>query len=260
MNSLNRPAVFLPITAIAVAAVVFAGIYLKREPLRGARSKAVASGARVATVTLRHDDMASSVQHPNRVSPEPEQSSIDFDILNGLVPYQDDGTLSEMGVTSQEAKERTNRLFAGTFFALVDAMAKHAEVQLNQPDHLVLISVLDQATRDQLRAQFYAGLKDIIGQAKFDELVSKGSIELVEHGMLGFGDLPVVIDLRPPPAGERKPDAVRLTFSTQFGDPATWTAAYAVSQAIPMPTFDRNFEALRVAAKSSSFRWPGSGS
>jgi hypothetical protein len=260
MNRSNKRVVVVPIAAVLLAAVIAGGIYLRQLGLRETRPGAAASRARVAAVTVRHDGAVPAPQGPNQVSPETDQTSSDYYILYGFVPYQDDQRLAEMGATSKEARERANRLFAATFFALVDAMAKRAEIQLNEPEHVILVSSLDQATRDQLRAQFYGELKEIVGQAKFDELVSKGPIASVEYGMLGFGEFPVVIDLQPPSAGEQRQNAVRLTLTTRSGGPSSGMDLYSVSQSIPARVFDRYFGTLREVANKSAFQWSGPGS
>ena len=182
----------------------------------------------------------------------------DLSTLFGFVPYQDTGTLAALGITSKDDQDRANRLFGDTFFTLVDELAKHADIQVNQPERVVMVCALDQPTKDRLRAQFYAGLKDIIGTERFGELTSNGPIELLETGMLGFGDFPVVVDIQSKAEVGLRTSVVCMTMGTQSRaaiDPNA-TAAYSKTQTFPVTLFEKYFASLKTAANRTAFQWP----
>lgn len=161
--------------------------------------------------------------------------------LIGLLPFQSDASLDEIGAVTSAQKSAVNALFESTAMMVVESVVAYGETR-RENGVTRIAGKLPEATHGEIRAQFYRRLGGIIGAGKLDALVRAGPIERIENELLGFGENPIEITARD--AGGK----VAVTFATQHGgDKGSPTEFYHVSQTLDRAVFAATFPGIARA-------------
>jgi hypothetical protein len=156
--------------------------------------------------------------------------------LVGLMPFQSDASLIEMGATLPEQQVKLNALFEQTAMMIINSVVQNGKVTHDRGTRIT--ATLPESTQKAIREHFYRGVEQIVGAEKLNAFIASEGIERVENELLGFGANAISIIL------EKRGDKIAVTFTTTHGKAVS--EAYYVSQTLDPVVFATNFPELQA--------------